>query len=106
MDLREAAAAPAGAFNVPCQPLPPGEVEQLCGSVHMPVCGKDGRTYSSKCHLDSACVDYGHAGQCGQAARPGSLPNFDFTPKLGFVYLCLAVLAFVVLILDHLAVPR
>lgn len=80
------------------------QMDNVCEGVHSPVCGKDGVTYDSKCHLDHSCVDYGHAGECG--TRTGSLPNFEFTPKLGMLYLCLAVLAFVTLILDHLALPR
>ena len=76
----------------------------LCDDAHAPVCGKDGVTDTSRCHLDHACADYGHAGECGTATGD-SLPNLVFTPKLGMLYLCLAVLAFVTLILDHLAIP-
>ncbi len=99
--------APAGAegSGIVCQAKSEQQLEALCTAAYTPVCGKDGRTYHSRCHLLGSCVSMAPSGECGSRS-PTSLPNFDYHPKLGFIYLCAAVLAFVCLILDHLAVPR
>ncbi|MBX3247215.1 MAG: hypothetical protein KF901_08545 [Myxococcales bacterium] len=56
-----------------CVPIDPGCV---CPEIWAPVCGVDGRTYSSVCHANCAGVRIAHEGEC-RIERPYCLADDD-----------------------------
>ena len=47
----------------------PMDMGRICPSIFMPVCGRDGRTYSNGCVLGSAGIPLFHDGACEDVAR-------------------------------------